>query len=77
MGSRKELFEWTVDMHNEVNKRNKKKILSYNQAIDELQKNSKKNLASWSDRDLAKALLTSAFLSSLLVFFSYTIAKKR
>ena len=76
MGSRRELFEWTVDMHNEVNKRNKKKVLSYDQAIDEIKKNSKKN-PYWSDKDLAKALLTSAFLSSLLVFFSYTIAKKR
>ena len=76
MSNRKEFFEWTVDMHNEVNKLNKKKVLSYEQAISEIQKNSKNSLA-WSDKDLAKALLTSAFLSSLLVFFSYTLTKKK
>lgn len=76
MDSRKEFFEWTVDMHNEVNKMHKKRILSYNEAIDELKKNSISK-PSWSDRDLAKALLTSAFLSTLLVLFSYNIAKKR
>lgn len=74
--NRKQFFEWTVDMHNEVNKLNKKKVISYSEAIDELKKNSITK-PTWSDRDLAKALLTSAFLSTLLILFSYNIAKKR
>ncbi len=76
LDSRKELFEWTVDIHNEVNKMNQKKVLSYDQAIDELRKNSVTK-PSWSDRDLAKALLTSAFLSTLLVLFSYNLVKRK
>lgn len=76
MGGRKEFFEWTVDMHNEVNKLHQKKIISYEEAIDELKKNSSQRV-SWTDKDLAKALLTSALLSTLLVLFSYNLVKKR
>ena len=76
LNSRKDFFEWTVDMHNEVNKMQQKKVISYSEAIDELKKNSASK-PSLSDRDLAKALLTSAFLSTLLVLFSYNITKRR
>jgi hypothetical protein len=38
MNSRKEFFEWTVDIHNEVNKSNNKKVLSYEEALHELSK---------------------------------------
>jgi hypothetical protein len=38
----KELFEWTIDMHNEVNKDNGKPILSYEEALAEINKNSNK-----------------------------------
>lgn len=40
--STKELFEWTIDMHNEVNKMNNKPVLSYDQALAEINKNSNK-----------------------------------
>lgn len=76
MDNRQELFKWTVDVHNEVNKMHRKRVLSYDEAIDEINKNSKKEKG-WGDRDLAKALLTSAFLSTLLVVFSYNLTKKR
>jgi hypothetical protein len=36
-----EFFNWSVDMHNEVNKMNGKPILTYEQAKEELIKNSK------------------------------------
>ena len=42
LGSKKELFEWTIDMHNEVNKSNEKDVLTYEQALVELNKNSAK-----------------------------------
>lgn len=76
LDSKREFFEWTVDLHNAVNRMNKKKVISYDQAIDELKKNSIKGNP-WSDRDLAKGLLMSAFLSTLLVVFSYKLANRR
>ena len=36
-----ELFNWSVDIHNEVNKTNGKPVLSYEQALEELINNSK------------------------------------
>lgn len=36
-----ELFNWSVDVHNEVNKSNGKSVLSYEQALTELINNSK------------------------------------
>jgi hypothetical protein len=41
LDNRKEFFEWTIDMHNEVNKMNGKPILSYDEAIIQLKKNSR------------------------------------
>jgi hypothetical protein len=70
LNSRKELFEWTVDIHNEVN-RNKKEVISYQEAIKEIDKNS-----SQSSYDIAKGVLLSACVSTLLVIFSYKLAKR-
>jgi hypothetical protein len=42
--SKKELFEWSVDMHNEVNAINDKPILSYQQAYYEIWNNTKKRI---------------------------------
>jgi uncharacterized protein (DUF2225 family) len=36
---RDSLFKWTVDMHNEVNKATGKKVLTYEEAYDETDKN--------------------------------------
>jgi hypothetical protein len=44
--SKKELFEWSIDMHNEVNAMNDKRILSYEEAYNEIWKNTKKNVDS-------------------------------
>jgi len=42
--SNKDLFEWSVDMHNEVNAMNDKPILSYEEAYNEIWKNTKKRI---------------------------------
>jgi hypothetical protein len=42
MDSMKEFFEWSVDMHNEVNKVNNTKVLSYQEALDEVVRNGNK-----------------------------------
>jgi hypothetical protein len=39
----KDFFEWTVDIHNEVNKENGKDVLSYNQALIEFENNAQPN----------------------------------
>lgn len=40
LDSKKDLFEWSVDMHNEVNKSNGKQTLTYEEALREINKNS-------------------------------------
>lgn len=37
--SRSDLFKWLIDIHNEVNKKNKKRILSYDEAFEAIKKN--------------------------------------
>lgn len=37
--NRDSLFKWTVDLHNEVNKMNNKRVLSYEEALEEIDKN--------------------------------------
>jgi len=44
LDSKKELFEWSIDMHNEVNAMNEKKILSYEEAYNEIWKNTKRRV---------------------------------
>lgn len=39
----KDFFEWTVDIHNEVNKENGKEQISYEQALIEFEKNAEPN----------------------------------
>lgn len=42
LDNKTDLFYWTVDMHNEVNKENDKKVLNYQEALDEVLKNNSK-----------------------------------
>jgi hypothetical protein len=69
LNNRKEFFEWSVDMHNQVNKSNGKKELSYNDALNRLSKKKEYELIKDS------ILLTgSAFL--IITFFSLIIARR-
>ncbi len=74
MDSNEEFFNWTVDIHNLVNKANGKKQISFQKALEETQKNSKQNPQFG---DIAKSILLSASLISLLVLFSYAVTKKK
>lgn len=40
--TRGDLFKWLVDVHNEVNKKNKKKVLSYDEAFEAIKENGMK-----------------------------------
>jgi len=72
MGNAKELFNWTVDMHNFVNQMNGKKTISYDEAYKELFK--EKNLIKFSD--FTKGLLLSTTTTALLLIFLKQILKK-
>lgn len=39
LDSRADLFKWLIDIHNEVNKKNKKPVLSYDEAFEAIKKN--------------------------------------
>jgi hypothetical protein len=46
----KELFNWTVDLHNKVNKTNSKKEYSYEEAFNEVTKNIQKQREVYSNK---------------------------
>ncbi len=67
------LFRWTVDIHNKINKENNKNVLSYDEAIDEINKNSfPKN-----DNHFKKAILLSSSVSAMIVLFAYYLSKRK
>ena len=67
LNSRIEFFNWTVDMHNFVNQANGKKKLSYQQALEELEKNPNyvRNALMLSLSVTALVLLSVKFISKL------------
>ena len=66
MESNQTLFEWTVDMHNLVNKENGKKIYTYDQAYNDMfpAKNGYKV------SDFANGILLSTAVLGILVFLT-------
>lgn len=72
MGSNRELFDWTVDMHNIVNKQNGKKTLTYDQAFTEITKQNKPI----SD-DLLKGIAFSSALITIITLLSKKYVNKK
>jgi len=70
MGNAKELFNWTVDMHNFVNEMNGKKQITYEEAHDELFKKKIKT------SDFTNALLLSTISTGLLMVLVKGLVKK-
>ena len=70
MNDAKELFDWTVDMHNFVNQMNGKKQFTYKQAHDELFKKEFKT------SDFTNALLLSTISAGLLIVLVKGLVKK-
>jgi hypothetical protein len=68
LNSRKEFFNWTVDMHNAVNKRNKKKELSYDDAMKQISKRKE------TERLKDSFILTSGIATAF--FFLFRMFKK-
>ena len=66
MDSNQTLFEWSVDMHNLVNKENGKKIYTYDQAYKEMFPEKKGYVVS----DFANGILLSTAVLGILVFLT-------
>ena len=73
MGSNRELFNWTVDIHNMVNKQNGKKILTYDEAFSELTKENKTKKV---NDDLLKGIAFSSAVITIITLLSRQYAKK-
>jgi hypothetical protein len=71
MENRKEFFEWTVDMHNTVNKQNGKKEISYDAAYEQLGKINKQV-----STDLLKGLALSSAIITIITLLSYRFTRK-
>lgn len=71
MGSNRELFNWTVDIHNEVNKQNGKKTFTYDQAFSEITKQNKDI-----NPDILKGVAFSSVVITLITILSKQYAKK-
>jgi len=67
MESNQTLFEWTVDMHNLVNKENGKKIYTYDQAYYEMFPHAKNG---YKVSDFANGILLSTAVLGILVFLT-------
>lgn len=72
MGSNRELFNWTVDIHNVVNKQNGKKVLSYDEAFDELFKDNKEI-----DPNILKGVAFSSIVITIITLLSKQYVKKK
>jgi FAD-linked sulfhydryl oxidase len=66
--SRKDFFEWTVDMHNQINETNGKPKISYDKALKKISK--KKEIEIWKD-----SILVSSAITVFILFFAHRISK--
>jgi len=69
--SRESLFEWFVDVHNDVNKRNNKKLWSYMEVYQNLQYSPKKKITNKKDYFLWVVKLISIFMMLWYINKSY------
>jgi hypothetical protein len=74
LNNREEFFKWTVDMHNQVNKSNNKRQITYKEAMNETIKNAQTNPKA---DYLTRGILLSMSAISLIFLFSYAFAKKK
>lgn len=69
LDNRKEFFQWSVDMHNEVNKSHGKKELTYEEALNRIAKKKQIEL-------IKDSILLCTFTIGFLTMFSYVISKR-
>jgi len=71
MNNSRELFNWTVDIHNIVNKQNGKKVLTYDQAFLEVTQQNKKV-----NEDLLKGIALSSAVITIITLLARQYTKK-
>jgi hypothetical protein len=69
--SNKQLFNWTVEMHNLVNKQNGKKTLTFDQAFSEVTQQNKRV-----SEDLLKGIAFSSAVITIITLLSKQYARK-
>jgi hypothetical protein len=69
--SNKQLFNWTVDIHNLVNKQNGKKTLTFDQAFSEVTQQNKRV-----SEELLKGIAFSSAVITIITLLSKQYAKK-
>jgi hypothetical protein len=74
LNSNVELFNWTVDMHNEVNKQNLKKEFSYEEAFKEITKS--KNEENNDRENFFKGIALSSAIITVITLLSKQYANK-
>jgi hypothetical protein len=72
MESREELFEWTVDIHNSVNRDNGKRELTYQEAKRQIFKNAENK----SNDYMIYGVAVSVSLITMICLFGYSMRKK-
>jgi hypothetical protein len=70
--SREELFEWTVDIHNSVNRDNGKRELTYEEAKRQIFKNAENK----SNDYMIYGVAVSVSLITMICLFGYSMRKK-
>jgi hypothetical protein len=79
--NKESFFNWTVDMHNLVNRDNGKREFSYEEAKEELQKKANSTIKSiinteFNANDIAKGVSLSISLITIIIMFSYSVSRK-
>ena len=71
-----ELFNWTVDMHNEVNIQNSKKVYNYENALNELVYAKNDDDTIKTDNSILKAIALSTSIITIITLLSKYYSKK-
>jgi FAD-linked sulfhydryl oxidase len=73
LDSRKTFFNWTVDMHNFVNVSNNKPEISYEEALDNFNKEG--DQTKLFDINFVKGILASVVISGLILTLAYKLSR--
>lgn len=74
MKNREELFKWTVDIHNSVNRDNGKREISYDEAKRQIQNNAENKSKVYSDY-MVTGVAVSVSLITMICLFGYSMRR--
>jgi hypothetical protein len=70
--SREELFRWTVDIHNSVNRDNGKREISYEEAKSQIRKNAENKSSDY----MVTGVAVSVSIITMICLFGYSMKKR-